>query len=169
MGSWPLSHAGNHRPVPPAVGLPSHLNTTSRRGSENPVRPRSTAGARTGLRGDPKRPISGHRPHARGWWLWPLRSKGVDFPKISTILVLLRRVGSRGNGDWLRRLDNGCPKTTACGDGACPLFRDGRRRSRGKGGQAPWRQRFSRCQTNLRHGASPHFPPTLRSSARPLP
>ena len=36
----------------------------------------------------------------------------------------------------------------------------------GKGGQAPWRQRFSRCQTNLRHGASPHFPPTLRSSIR---
>ena len=49
-------------------------------------------------------------------------------------LVLPRRVGSRGNGDWLRRLDNGCPKTTACGDGACPLFRDGRRRSRRKRG-----------------------------------
>ena len=35
-----------------------------------------------------------------------------------------------------------------------------------KGDSAPWRQRFSRCQTNSRHGASPHFPPTLRSSTK---
>ena len=81
-------------------------------------------------------------------------------------LVLLCRVGSRGNGDWLRRLDNGGRKTTACGDGAWPLSASGDAAPGGKGGQAPWRQRFSRCQTNLRHGASPHFPPTLRSSTR---
>ena len=77
---------------------------------------------------DRERPQQHHRPDLRDG-----RHCAAVIPA-SVALILLRRVGSRGNGDWLRRLDNGCPKTTACGDGACPLFRDGRRRSRRKRG-----------------------------------
>ena len=53
------------------------------------------------------------------------------------------------------------PRNSVAGDGACPLFR--REVACGKRGQAPWRQRFCLCHTGLCHGASPHFPRTLRS------
>ena len=80
-------------------------------------------------------------------------------------LILLRRIGSRGNEDWLRRLDHRYPKITAFGDGACPLFRDGRHRFRRKKGD---RHRGGNVSPAAKPTCAtepvPLFPPTLRRS-----